>query len=140
MKRFFSAFLVLVLMIATVTPTFTATAATAQPWYINTSNARITFGISDTGLATIDLLCTGLSFVTHIDAVVYLERQVGSAWVRVDNGTADDTWTLSSSNRFMMQSITHQLSVKGVYRATVTYTVHGSQDEVLTFDATREYK
>ena len=140
MKRLFSAFLVLALMLATVTPTFAATADTAQPWYINTSHARITFTISDTGLATIDLICTGLSSVTHIDAVVYLERQVGSAWVRVYNGTADDTWTLTASNRFMMQSFTHQLTVKGVYRATVTYTVHGSsQDEVLTFDATREY-
>ncbi len=111
-----------------------------QPRYVNTSQASITISISSAGVATIGLLCTGLSAVTSIDAVVYLERQVGSTWVRVDNGTADDTWTVSSSNRFMMQNITHQLSVKGVYRATVTYTVHGAQDEVLTFDATREYK
>lgn len=140
MRKHISLLLVLTILLAMAVPAFAATADTAQPWYVNTSQARITLSISDTGLATITLVCTGLSSVSHIDAEVYLERQVGSTWVRVDNGMTDDTWTFTSANRFMVQSFTHQLTVKSKYRATVTYTVHGSsQDEVLTFDATRDY-
>ena len=141
MKKFISVLLMACLVLAMAAPTWAAGSETVQPRYVNTSHASITMSISSSGLATVDLLCTGLSSVTHIDAVVYLERQVGSSWVRVDNGTSHDTWTVTSANRFMMQSITHQLTVKGTYRAKVTYTVYGaSYNEVLTFENTREYK
>ena len=140
MKKALSLCLVFVLLFALAAPAAAATPETAQPYYVNTAQARISMSISSSGLVAMDLLCTGLSGVTSIKAVLYLERQVGSQWVRVNNGIWGNTWTITSSGRFFVQTVTHFAEEKGNYRAVVTYYVYGATEtEVLTFNTTREY-
>ena len=140
MKQLTSILLALTLLVAVAVPAFAAAPETVSPLYINTSQAGISMTISTDGSVSISLSCIGLSSATNIDATVYLERKVGTSWVRVDIGTDDNTWKVSSSNRFLIQSLSHEVTVKGEYKATVIYSVYGKvEDETLTFYDTRTF-
>lgn len=142
MKKILSTVLALAFLLFAATPAFAAGSGdTVQPYYINTSQASITMVISDSGVASIDLNCMGLSNVSSIDAVVYLERYTEyGAWIRVNIRTGSNTWNITSNSRFMIETITFQLPQKGEYKATVFYTVHGStQAERIGFYTTRTY-
>lgn len=139
MRKVISVCLALVLMLTLVPPASAAMPDIVQPNYINTAQASIGLAIDSTGLATVDLLCTGYSSVTRIEATLYIERKVGSQWVRIDNGTMNDTWVCVADGRFMVDTITYQMPAKGEYKATVTYCVYAAKTEVLTFNTTRTY-
>ena len=139
MKKILSLCLVLVLTLIVAAPASAAMPDVMQPYYINTSEASIGLSISDTGMATVDMLCTGYSNVTRIEATLYIERKVGSQWVRVDNGTMSDTWNCVSNSRFFFETIRYQMPAKGEYKATVTFAVYATRTEVLTFSTTRTY-
>lgn len=140
MKKLTSIVLVLVLLVAAAVPAFAAVPETVAPLYINTSQAGIGIVISDDGVVSIAIRCIGMTSATRIDAEVYLERKVGSTWVRVtlDNGAI--SWNESVTTRYLLKSYTENVSVKGEYKATVIYTVYGtSQNETLTFYDTRTF-
>ena len=140
MKKILSLLLAITFLVAAAAPTFAAAPDPILPQYINTSQASISLTISANGLATVAIQCIGLSSCTGIDAEVYLEYKDGNNWVRVDLGNATDTWTVSSSTKFLIKSFTHTVSERGDYRATVNYTIYGTaQTENLTFYSTRTF-
>ena len=140
MKKLLSLLLAVTFLVAAAAPTFAAAPEPILPQYVNTSQAGIGLTIDENGLASIAIQCIGLSSCTGIDAEIYLERKVGDDWVRVDLGNTTDTWTVSSSTRFLIKSFTHTVSEKGEYKATVNYTIYGTaQDEYLTFYNTRTF-
>ena len=125
-------------LVAAAAPTFAGASGPFLPQHVNTSQANISLTISENGLATVTIQCIGLSTGTGIDAEVYLEHKVGSSWVRVDLGNATDTWTVSSSTKFLIKSFIHTVTKKGDYRTTVNYTIYETaQTEYLTFYSTR---
>ena len=140
MKKLTSIVLVLVLMVAAAVPAFAAVPETVAPLYINTSMAGIGLAFSDDGVASVAIRCTGKSSATGIDAEVYLERKVGSAWIRVTLDNGANSWTESVTTRYLIKSYTQAVNIRGEYRATVVYTIHGTtQDETLTFLGTQTF-
>lgn len=134
MKRITAILLTIVLLLATAVPTFAAVPEVAVPYYANTSQAQINFVISDNGEASWTIICIGKSSCTGIDAVTYLEYQVGNSWIRVDLGNANDEYTYSTTASRFYQSNKITLTTPGTYRAVVVFTVYGTQeDETLTY-------
>lgn len=140
MKRILSALLVVTLLLISATPAFAALPETVSPQYINTSQASVAITISANGVASIAVKCIGDSSATSISTTTYLERKVGTSWVRVDLGTTDNVWTESVSTRYLVKTYSKSLSVKGEYRATTTFTVNGTtENETFTLYNTRTY-
>ena len=141
MKRLTSLVLSLVLLLTIVTPAFAAQPETAvSPRYINTSQASISLVITEDGLAEWSIICLGLSNCTSIDAVTYLERKMGTVWVRMSIGYPITDYHYSVAGRNLYATYQRQLTYAGEYRATVEFTVHGTTaDEELKFTSYRTY-
>ena len=133
MKKFTALILATILLFATTATTYAALPETAVPYYANTSQASIPLVISENGEASWTIMCIGKSSCTGIDAVTYLERQVGSSWVRVDLGNLNDEYTYSTTSSYILQNYKFTLTAHGTYRAVVVFTVYGTvEDETIT--------
>jgi hypothetical protein len=133
MKRITAIILTLVLLFATAVPSLAAVPEVAVPYYANTSQAGVTFVIDNNGEASWTITCLGKSSCTGIDAVTYLEYQVGSSWVRVDLGNTNDEYTYSTTATRIAKNNKITLTTPGTYRAVVIFTVYGTQqDETIT--------
>ena len=128
MKRITAIILTLVLLFATAIPSLAAVPEVAVPYYANTSHASVSFVIEDNGAASWTITCLGKSSCTGIYAVTYLERQVGSSWVRVDLGNANDEYTYNTTASRIAQNNKTTLTTPGTYRAVVVFTVYGTQE------------
>lgn len=126
------AFLLATTLLLSMCVSVSAAENTLQPRYINTNQAKIVMGISDSGLAEISITCIGNSNAQSIQSVTYIERQIGSSWVRVSNGQTGNQWSASSTARYLAKAYSCQLSVSGTYRAVVVFTVAGSTSETIT--------
>jgi hypothetical protein len=134
MKKITAILLTIVLLLATAVPTFAAVPEVAVPYYTNTSQARVSFVISDNGEASWTIMCIGKSSCTCIDAVTYLEYQVGNSWERVDLGNENDEYIYSTVASSIIQNNKITLTTPGTYRAVVVFTVYGTQEnETLTY-------
>ena len=116
MKKLISLSLILSLIFALAVPAFGAQKETASPYLLNTQLATATISISDSGLASVSVTCVGKSNVTRISTITYLERKVGSSWVRVDIDETNDQWTYSTTSTRMVQHYSQQLNLTGQYR------------------------
>lgn len=108
----------------------------ATPYYNNVVSARSTATISDSGLLTIKNSYVGIDGVTTKAVITtYVEKKVlGLFWTRVDIGTTDDEWVDTIYDSIYEGVHTFQLSSKGTYRVTVTFTIYGtdgSPDEII---------
>lgn len=138
MKKFTALILAVILLMASAIPVFAAAPETVVPFLINTSQARVTFAVSADGTASWTIMCIGKSSCTGIDAVTYLERQVGNSWVRVDLGNLNDEYTYSTTGLQLVKNNKTTLTMSGTYRAVVVFTVYGTvEDETIT--AENEY-
>lgn len=138
MKKITALILAVILLMASAIPVFAAAPETVVPFLINTSQARVTFAVSADGTASWTIMCIGKSSCTGIDAVTYLERQVGNSWVRVDLGNLNDEYTYSTTASQLVQNNKIALTTSGTYRAVVLFTVYGTvEDETITVQ--REY-
>ena len=135
MKRLTSLVLSLVLLLTVVTPAFaTQPETTVSPRYINTSQAGISLVITEDGLAEWTIICLGEPNCTGIDAVTYLERKMGTVWVRMSIDYPITDYHYSVTGRNLYATYQRQLTYAGEYRAWVEFTVHGTNgDEELTF-------
>lgn len=140
MKKLTAFFLALTLL---ATPALSVSAAEAElisPYYINTSQASISFGITEDGSASWTIICSGKSTATAIDSVSYLERKIGNTWVRVDLGTTNDEYIYNVSTKYLVKTHNATVSVSGTYRAVVEFTVYGtSEDETITLYKLYDY-
>lgn len=131
MKKF-AALILVVTIVASLCIPVSAAEFSINPYYINTNQARVVLTIGDSGLAEITVLCTANSNATKIQTTTYLERQIGSTWVRVNNGQTNNQWTASTTARYLAKDYSCQLSITGTYRAVAVFTVSGSETETFT--------
>ena len=141
MKRLTSLILSLVLLLTIATPAFAVqTENTVSPRYANTSQAGISLVITEDGLAEWTIICLGLSNCTGIDAVTYLERKMGSLWIKMSIDYPITDYHYSVTGRELISTYQMQLTYAGEYRAVVEFTVHStSGDEELEFWSYRVY-
>ena len=123
MKKLITLILVLILIFTMAVPALGAQDEPAMPNLLNTKLASAKLSISDTGLAEVVVTCVGKTNVTSISTITYLERKVGSSWVRVDIDAANDQWVDSTTSTRMVKSHTYQLSLTGEYRVVSECTV-----------------
>lgn len=123
MKKLISLTLSLILIFALAVPAFGAQNETASPYLLNTQRASVSVAISDSGLLSTTVTCIGKSNVTSISTVTYVERKVGSSWVRVDIDATNDQWTYSTTSSRMVKSYSQQLTLTGQYRVVSECTV-----------------
>ena len=142
MKRLTSLILSLVLLLTIATPALAAQPeTTVSPCYINTSQAGISLAITDAGLAEWTIICLGEPNCTSIDAVTYLERKMGTVWVKMSIDYPITDYTYSVTGRNLYATYQMQLTYAGEYRAVVEYTVHSATaDEELKFWSHRVYE
>jgi len=135
MKKIISLVLILILVLTLAIPALGAQQETASPYLLNTQRATVSIAISDSGLLTTTVTCIGKSNVMRISSVTYIERKVGSSWVRVDIDATNDEWTYSTTSTRMVQNYSQQLSLTGEYRVVAECTVVSpSGTEVLDLD------
>lgn len=95
--------------------------------------------ISDSGVAEINVTCIGNSNATKIETKTYIQRQVGSSWVRVSIGQTNNQWTATANTNYLIKDYSRQLSTAGKYRAVTEFTVSGSQSETFTLYSEATY-
>lgn len=139
MKKIFCLLLTLVTLFALSVPAFAAQPETAVPYYTNATRATATLSISNSGTATIGLLCIGKSGTRSIVATYYLEKKNGSSWSRVDIDEPNDQWVDSSSSSTFNKTRTIQLQSTGEYRLSVNYVVTISSSETIPLTASDSY-
>lgn len=126
------AFLLATTLLLSMCISVSAAESAPQPRYINTNQAKVVMSINDEGLASITVSCIGNSNATRIQITTYIEKQVGSSWVRVNNGQTNNQWTASTTNSYLVKAYSHQLNSTGTYRAVAIFTVSGTQSETFT--------
>ena len=125
MKKLISVISIIFLLCASLS--VAAADTNIVPYYNNTNTTFESLTISSTGMATVVVSYNGKVGVTTGGTISsYIERKVGTSWVKVSNGQPLNTWTDTSANRSYSTSHTLQLSVKGEYRLCVTYTIRGT--------------
>lgn len=140
MKKIITVILVAVLLITTAVPSYAALPETVVPNYANTSQASVSFVISDNGEASWTIMCIGKSSCVGIDAVTYIEFQTGNSWVRIGLGNGSTQHAYSTTDSYLIQSNKIMLTGKGTYRAVVVFTVYGtSENETLTYWNTHSF-
>ena len=108
------------------------------PRYNNTGSTEAVFYINDNGLASVTYTCLGYKGVTTaIQVEIKIEKKVLWWWKDVDGAQ----WTDYVSADYCDDSHEIQLSKKGTYKATITYTVYGSGGEadVITRELEKSY-
>lgn len=121
-KKILSFMMVTVMLVALATPIF-AVRDNAAPYYNNTATTQNTFVIDETGLAGVNFTIRGYrGITTKIVVDTKIERQSGSSWVQVTNAS----WTDESTLYYCSCEHEIQLTQRGTYKATFTYTVSGS--------------
>ena len=117
----------------TVTPMFSASAASAQsneivPFYNNTRVVRTYCSVDDNGELAISYNVDGISGVTtKIIITTYIEKKIlGLFWTRVDNGQANDQWVNTYHTSKYNGERYFDLPSTGTFRVNVTYVVYGS--------------
>lgn len=139
MKRLIAAVLVIASICAMEYPVHAATPATIEPRYANVQTATVSLSISNSGLATARITVLGKSTLEETNVVVYLEKKIGSSWVRVDIGTSNNEWEYTSTSISFNKTYTKQLSSHGQYRAVAEFTFTATTVEEVTKTATATY-
>lgn len=138
MKKITALILAVTLLTAMCIPV-SAAENTAQPYYINTNQARVVLAITESGSAEIHVSCIGNSNATKIQTTTYLQRKVGSTWVKVSIGQTNNQWTATANTSYLLKDYSHQLSTTGQYRAVTVFTVSGTQSETFTLYSEATY-
>ena len=108
------------------------------PRYNNTGSTEAIFVIDSNGLATVSYTCLGYpGITTSIQVDIKIEKKFLWWWNDVDGAQ----WTDYSSTDYCVNEHEYQLSKKGTYKATITYTVYGTAGEadVITRELERSY-
>ena len=128
MKKLFSLCLILCILLST--PILSAvpghasaptddTIVFVEPRFSNVISTETGFTITNTGLAGVSVIYTGIQGVTtRVMCKIYLEKKVlGLFWTRVDLGNTNDEWIDTSTEVIDRFSHTFQLESTGTYRA-----------------------
>ena len=99
----------------------------AVPLYNNASKIRGTFTINESGEASLNASCIGISSTTNsITITSKIEKKNSDGtWSIVDIGTSNNTWVDSTTNLVLVVNHSATLS-NGTYRAVFDYVVSGT--------------
>ena len=131
MKKWISCILVLVLVAAMPMAQVSANPL-VEPLWENANSANVSLSISSTGYATVNVGFMGSYILKSATVTTFLEKRVGSSWVRVELPTPHDAW-IDTTTWFDL-SKTHgvQLDSKGEYRVTARFIWTGNIVETAT--------
>lgn len=125
-KRILAVVLSLVLMFACCP--IAVSADGAVPYLNNTLSTSTGFTISSSGVATINVGYAGIPGITTGAKISsYIERKSGSSWIRVPNGTSYNIWVDTPSASSFNKEHSTTVTIRGEYRAVVTYNIYGSR-------------
>lgn len=98
----------------------------------NANSAGVSLSISDSGYATVNVSFMGSYSLKSAVVTTFLEKRVGSSWVRVELPTLHDAWI--DNTTFNCLSKTHgvQLDSRGEYRVTARFIWTGNIVETAT--------
>lgn len=139
MKRILSLILIFAALLLTAAPAYAALPPAAEPQYTDADNAIVSLSIDNSGNATLTLRIFGKASLTRTAVVSYLEKKVGSTWVRVDIDTPNNAWFYTTTNKNFSRSYQTQLTGSGEYRATCEFTFYGTVTETATKTALATY-
>lgn len=131
MRKIASVLLVTAILMSSLIPV-SAAGNTIQPYYINTNQARVVMSINESGRAEISVIVTVNSKAEMIQTTTYLERKVGSTWVRVNNGEINNEWIATSTASYLSKNYSCQLNLTGTYRAVAEILVTGAGTDSFT--------
>ena len=132
----------------TVTPIFSASAATSQsngivPFLNNTRTVFTRCNVFDNGELEISYDVHGISGVTtKIVITTYKEKKIlGLFWTRVDNGQPNNQWVSTYYTSDYKGIKLFDLPSTGTYRVNVTYVIYGSggSADSIPYEAEVEY-
>ena len=140
-KKFISFVLVIFVLSVSILPVY-ASDSGISPRYNNTATTETVFLIDENGVAWVSAMYGGYSYTTFACIQIKIEKRVLFWWEDVENGWTDNTYVteLWGQDNFVNYSL--QLSKKGKYRATVTYTVNGTggDSDIITEVLEYEYE
>lgn len=139
MKRLITCILILALCLSIGQPVLAAQPPTVSPQYTNAYLLNLSLEISNSGLASITLTCSGKSGLKSTVAHVTLEKKVNGVWTKVDIPPAGDMWSSTFLTRNFNHTYTHQLTSRGEYRAVAELTLVAGTTESVTLTATATY-
>jgi hypothetical protein len=140
MKKIIALVLVCILSVSVFeAPCFAKAADTIMPCYENVTTGKASLAIDDNGKATISVRCIGVAGTTSIRAVTYMEKLVNGSWERVDIASANDQWTAQVTTTYYINTLTHQLTSTGTYRAVCKFTVTAGTVETVTYTSQATY-
>ena len=151
MKKLFSLCLILCTLLST--PALSAVPGHAsaptddaivyvEPRFSNVASTETGFTITNTGLAGVSVIYTGIQGVTtRVMCKVYLEKKVlGLFWTRVDLGNANDEWIDTSTDVADCFHHEFQLESTGTYRAVFYIACGGTNGDNDIVEKTIEKK
>ncbi len=138
-KKFISLILVIFVLSVSIIPVY-AVENEITPYYNNTATTETGFYIDENGVAWVSAMYAGYSYTTFACIQIKIEKRVLFWWEDVENGWTDNTYVteLWGQDNFVNYSL--QLSKKGKYRATVTYTVNGTGGDSDIITSVLEYE
>lgn len=124
--------ILLLLTVTTLLSGFTILSSAQEtgitPYYSNLNSATVSYTITETGLAAVNISYYGKpGITTQVKSEIYLQKKVmGLFWQKVNIGTTDNVWTDSSTDCNGNFFHSFQLSETGTYRAVVKVTFYGT--------------
>ena len=125
MKKTFIITMAVLLMMISIVPVY-GISHSATPRYGNVIFKESTFEISDSGLAEVVAKYEGYSYTFWVTISIKLERRALFNWEIVENGCYNNIYTEESSATSGCTTYTFQLNKKGLYRATIEYSIYGN--------------
>ena len=135
MKRKLSLILLVMMIFTMIFATYVS--AEVMPRYNNTLYTGTDFAITDDGRALVAVSCDGYTGVTtRITVSIRIEKR---SFLLFWNEVVVDSHTVRATSIF--ETYEYQLSDKGTYRCTVTYSVSGSggEDDTIMQEFTDTY-
>ncbi len=124
-KKLISFAMLVLMLFAMAAPSF-ATENEIMPYYNNTGSTEANFIINDEGLAIIAFTCLGYTDITtRIVVETKIEKKFLWWWNDVDGAS----WTDETTEDYLHNEHSIQLTKSGTYRLTITYTVYGTAGE-----------
>lgn len=134
MKRTISLILSLLLVFSIVCPCFAVTDAEDR-----SVGGGVSLSISDSGVATATLNCSGGDDVYKISATVYFERDTNGFWTRVYIKLVDNQIVITENDSSLSRTVKVTVPNAGTYRVVAKVTYYGDTTTTKTYYGYKNY-
>lgn len=139
MKKLIVLTLLLATLFACALPVSAAMPPTVEPQHENATSATVTLNIDALGNATVRICVCGKASLQKASVTTYLEKKVGTQWVRVDIDASGNAWQYSTTSRNFQKTYSANLNGSGQYRAVARFTLTGTTTESITSISNSSY-